>query len=691
MLKRREFFQVLGGGILVILTADDDFAQRRGGRGFGGGGSMPKEIGAWIHIGETGSITVFAGKAEVGQNARTSLAQAVAEELHAPLGSIHMVVGDTDLCPYDGGTSGSRTTPGLAPQIHKAGAATRELLIDLAAEQWKCDRSSLAAADGRIVNAKTGQSAGFGAFTKGQKLMKTIADDVRTTPATEWKVVGKSFPKINGRELVTGQHQYPSDISRPGMLHGKVLRPPSFNATLTSVDTREAEAMSGVTVVHDGNFVGVAAPDVDTAERALGVIRAKWDAPQQPSSRELFTYLKANAGEGGGGEGFGGRSGGGSRGSIEQGEAAADQRFKQTYTVAYIQHVPLEPRAAVAEWQDGKLTVWTGSQQVFGVRGSLAQTFGLTETRVRVIVPDPGSGYGGKHTGDAALEAARLAKAAGKPVKVVWTREEEFTWAYFRPAGVIEVKSGVRKDGTLTAWEFHNYNSGGSGIGTMYDIPNQKTAYHPSKPPLHQSSYRALSATANHFAREVHMDEIARALRMDPLEFRLKNLKDERFRAVLSAAAEKFGWSRRKAPWGRGFGIAGGFEKASYVACCAEVSVTNGKVKIHRAVEAFDCGAIVNPDQLKNQVEGAVIMAIGGALFEAIEFDNGKILNPHLSSYRVPRFSDVPQLEVVLVDRKDIPSAGAGETPIVVLAPAVCNAIFDATGQRLCSMPMKLA
>ena len=683
MLKRREFFQVLGGGILVVLTAEDDFAQRKGGRGFGGG-SMPKEIGAWIHIGETGAITVFAGKAEMGQNARTSLAQAAAEELHAPLGSIHMVVGDTDLCPYDGGTSGSRTTPGLAPQIHKAGAAARELLIDLAAEQWKCDRSSLAAVNGKIVNAKTGQSAGFGEFTKGQKLMKTIADDVRTTPATEWKVVGKSFPKINGRELVTGQHQYPSDISRPGMLHGKVLRPPSFNATLTSVDTSAAEAIPGVTVVHDGNFVGAAAPDVDTAERAISLIHAKWDAPQQPSSRELFTYLKANAGEGGGG-GFGGSSG-----SIEQGEAAADQRLKGTYTVAYIQHVPLEPRAAVAEWQDGKLTVWTGTQQVFGVRGSLVQLFGLAENRVRVIVPDPGSGYGGKHTGDAAIEAARLAKAAGKPVKVVWTREEEFTWAYFRPAGLIEVKSGVRNDGTLTAWEFHNYNSGGSGIGTMYHIPNQKTAYHPSKPPLRQSSYRALSATANHFAREVHMDEIARALQMDPLEFRLKNLKDERFRAVLSAAAEKFGWSRRKASDGRGFGIAGGFEKASYVACCAEVSVTNGKVKIQRAVEAFDCGAIVNPDQLKNQVEGAVIMAIGGALFEAIEFDNGKILNPHLSSYRVPRFSDIPQLETVLLDRKDIPSAGAGETPIVVLAPAVCNAIFDATGQRLRSMPMKL-
>jgi isoquinoline 1-oxidoreductase len=305
-------------------------------------------------------------------------------------------------------------------------------------------------------------------------------------------------------------------------------------------------------------------------------------------------------------------------------------------------------------------------------------------------MPDTGSGYGGKHSGEAAVEAARLAKAAGKPVKLVWTREEEFTWAYFRPAGVIEITSGVSKAGVITAWEFHNYNSGSAGIRANYDIPHQRIEFHNVRSPLRQGSYRALASTANHFAREVHLDELAQSLKIDPLEFRLRNLKDERLRAVLEAAAKAFGWGKPRPSSGRGYGIAGGFEKGGYVANCAEVSVdrASGKVKIVRVVTAFECGAIINPDGLKNQVEGAVIQGIGGALFEAIEFEDGKILNPRFSRYRVPRFSDVPVLETVLLDRQDLPSAGAGECPIVALAPAVGNAIFNATGIRLRSLPL---
>jgi nicotinate dehydrogenase subunit B len=307
-----------------------------------------------------------------------------------------------------------------------------------------------------------------------------------------------------------------------------------------------------------------------------------------------------------------------------------------------------------------------------------------------VIMPDTGAGYGGKHTGECAIEAARLAKSAGKPVKVIWTREEEFTWAYFRPSGVIDIRSGVSKDGAITAWEFHNYNSGPSGIETPYDIPNKKIEFHSTEYPLRQGSYRGLAATANHFARESHMDDLAAAAGMDPLEFRLKNLKDERLRAVLQAAAAKFGWGTTKNSATRGFGLACGFEKGGYVASCAEISIAQpgGKVKIERVATAFECGAIINPEHLKNQVDGAVIMGIGGALFEAIEFENGRILNPHLAKYRVPRFSDVPVIDTVLLDRKDLPSAGAGETPIVALAPAVGNAIFHATGTRVRALPM---
>jgi nicotinate dehydrogenase subunit B len=324
------------------------------------------------------------------------------------------------------------------------------------------------------------------------------------------------------------------------------------------------------------------------------------------------------------------------------------------------------------------------------VRDELADVFHIAGSNVRVIVPDTGSAYGGKHTGDAALEAARLARAAGRPVQVVWTREEEFTWAYFRPAGVMEIKSGIAADGALTAWEFHNYNSGMSAIETPYVVPNQHIEFHSTQCPLRSGSYRGLAATANFFARESHMDELAHTAQMDSLEFRLKNLSDPRLRAVLEAAAKTFDWPRKKTQEGQGFGIAGGFEKGGYVATCAEVAVdrSSGAVRVARITTAFECGAIVNPDGLRNQVIGANIQGLGGALFEAIEFENGRITNSRFSRYRVPRFRDVPDVEAVLLDRKDIPSAGAGETPIMGVAPAVGNAIFDAAGIRLRGLPL---
>jgi isoquinoline 1-oxidoreductase len=406
--------------------------------------------------------------------------------------------------------------------------------------------------------------------------------------------------------------------------------------------------------------------------------------PAQPSNQGLFEYLKNNPETG--------RDDGPQHvsGSVAQAMAGADLKVEEQYTVAYIAHAPLEPRAAVAEWDAGKLTVWTGTQRPFGVRDELAEAFHLSPAQVRVIQPDMGSGYGGKHTGEAAIEAARLAKAAGKPVKVVWTRSEEFTWAYFRPAGLIEITAGARRDGTVVAWQCHNYNSGPAAITTPYNVANQLIQYHAAKSPLRQGSYRGLASTANHFARESHMDGLAHAAGIDPLEFRLKNLADPRLQAVFQAAAAKFGWGRLKSTPERGFGIAGGVDKGGYVATCAEVEIDpDGKrVRIRRIVQAWESGAVVNPDGLRNQLTGAIVQGIGGALFERILFADGRILNPHFAQYRLPRFSDTPQVEVVLLDRKDLPSAGAGETGLVGLAPAVGNAIFAASGIRLRNMPM---
>jgi len=695
---RRAFLKTLGGGLLVCLWAPAARAESaaaatagppagaESGRG-GGGRELPRELSAWLHVDPDGRVTVFTGKVEVGQNIRTSLAQQVAEELRVPLDAVRMVMGDTALTPWDAGTFGSRTTPTMAPQLREAAATAREMLVDVAAQRWNAPRGTLVADAGRVANPATRQSLGYGELARGLDPRAAVkaAPTVPLTAATAWKIAGTPAAKVGGRDFVTGRHQYTSDLVRPGMLHGQMLRPAGFQAKLVSLDTSRAERLPGVRIVRDGDFAGAVAPDAWTARRAVAALDARWQVPPQPSNRELFDLLRqpAEAGERG-------DAGAHVAGSVERAAAAADIRLERTYTVEYIAHAPLEPRAAVAEWEGGKLTVWTGTQRPFAVRDELAEAFRIPAEQVRVIVPDTGSAYGGKHTGDAAVEAARLARAAGKPVKLVWTREEEFTWAYFRPAGVIEVRSAARRDGAVLAWEFHNHNSGPAAIGTPYEIANQRIQFHPARSPLRQGSYRGLAATANHFARESHMDELAHAAGIDPLALRLKNLADPRLRAVFEAAAAKFGWGKRQPAPGRGFGIAGGTEKGSLVATCAEIEVDpeDRRVRLRRVVEAFECGAVVSPNGLRNQVEGAVVQAIGGALFEAVEFENGRIANARFAKYRLPRFTDVPEIDVVLLDRKDLPSAGAGETPLVTLAPAVANAIFAATGIRLRSLPL---
>lgn len=658
-----------------------------GRRGPAPGATEALAIGDWLHIERDNTVLVWSGKAEVGQNIRTSLAQAVAEELCVPFGSVRVVLGDTARTPYDAGTFGSRTTGFMAPVLRRAAASARELLIDLAAARWGVPRVSLTADDGHITHPATGRRISYGALTDGQRLSQEYDDDAPLHPPERWTVAGAAAPRRDARDIVTGAHRYTPDLARPGMQIGVVLRPPRLGATLQALDSARARAMPGVTVVHDDQFVGVVAPTRRRARAALAALDATWSAPEQPQIDDLAAYLRDHpappAAE--------------RRpldlpvqaGSLAQGRALADTVIAQTYTVAYIAHAPLEPRAAVAEWDDGQLTVWTGTQRPFGVRDELQAAFGLPPERVRVIVPSTGSAYGGKHTGEAALEAARLARAAGCAVKLVWTREEEFTWAYFRPGGVIDVRAGARADGELTLWEFTNYNSGMVGARTPYDVAHQHIAYQPSVSPLRQGSYRALAATANHWARESMMDELAHALGLDPYAFRLRNLSDERIIAVLRAAAERFGWGAAPPP-GHGYGIACGAEKGSVLATCAEVAVdpATSALRVVRVVQAFECGAIVSPDGLRSQVEGAIVQGLGGALFEAIAFADGQVRNPRFSAYRVPRFADMPAIELVLLDRKDLPAVGAGETPLVGIAPAIGNAIRHATGVRPRAMPM---
>jgi nicotinate dehydrogenase subunit B len=675
-LNRRDFLRFGGAGILVCIAAPALSQETAQGPRVTPQ-PAPTDVSGWLQIDPQGHVTAYTGKVEIGQNIRTSLAQSVADELSVALSSVTMVMGDTDTTPFDIGTVGSFTTPQVMPQLRRAAAVARAIVLDLAAQRWSVPAAELTIADGVVRHTRSNRTAGFGELTRGERLVRQIPAAEAIKPGTQWTVAGKAAAKVDGEGIVTGQQKYVSDVTRPGMLYGKVVRPSAMGAALTAVDDAAARRMDGVTVVRDGNFIGVAAARPWIAEQAAAVTSQWAPAAGQPSSSTIFEYLKTNA-----------EKPAPRPAALEQALAAAAHRLERAYTVQFIAHVPLEPRAAVAEWNGDKLTAWVGTQRPFGVREELAQAFRIPTAQVRVVVPPFGSGYGGKHTGEVAVEASRLARAAGKPVKVVWTRAEEFQWAYFRPAGVIEIASGMTADGALTAWDFVNHHSGRSAIEGVYQVANNRTQFVTLTPPLRSGSYRALAATANNFAREVHIDEMASLAKMDPLAFRLKNIENPRARAVLEAVAGRFAWAKAAAS-GRGSGIAVGFDKGGYVATAVELEPRSGQEpKLHRVAVAFECGAIVNPDGLRHQIAGAVIQGIGGALFEAVDFADGRVLNGSLRQYRVPRFADVPPIDVVMVDRKDLPAAGAGETPIIGLAPAIANAMFKATGERRRSLPL---
>jgi isoquinoline 1-oxidoreductase len=560
--------------------------------------------------------------------------------------------------------------------------------LDLAARKWSVDPGALTVGDGKIIHPTDQRTLTFADLASSgeaaEALKQNVPNDVTLTQVDKWRVMGTPVARTNRRDLVTGAHKYPSDYTRPGMLYGKILRAPSYAAKLVSVDLGPAKAMQDVFVVRDGSFVGVAAPTTFLADQAIKAVAetAQWETASHPSSKEIYDHLRN------------GVQGGVPASPFTEELSQADKKLKAVYHVAYVQHAPMETRTALAEWVDGKLTVWTGTQNPFGYHGELARTFRLENENVRVIVPDFGCGFGGKHTGEVAIEAARLAQAAAKPVLVRWTREEEFTWAYFRPAAVVDVEASLDAKGELTSWHFININSGASAVDTPYRVSKTGCRTVASNAPLRQGSYRVLAATANNFARESFMDELAAALGVDPLDFRLAHLDNQRLRAVLEEVARRFNWRERvqqKQP-NIGVGLACGTEKGSYVAACAEIVINpeQEKITVRRVTEVFECGAVVNPDNLLAQVQGCIIMGLGPALREEMQFADGKMRNASFSRYQVPRFADVPELDIHLLNRPDLASAGGSETPIMAIAPAIANAVFHATGKRIRQMPIRL-
>jgi isoquinoline 1-oxidoreductase len=642
--------------------------------------------GAQLTIDDAGTVTARVGKVDGGQGNRASLRRMVAAELATTTDCVVVEMGDTATAPHDLGTFGSRSTPDAGHCLRVVAAAACDELVAEAARRWGVPREGLTVAGGAVHDGPD-RNLSFGELVTESRSIS--ADAHRPLAAAPLGVADVDTVALR-RELsaaATGTKRFPRDLARPAMLHGAVLRPPAVGAKLRHCDTQAARRLPGVTVVEDADFVAVAAPSRELADSAISAMRAEWTTTRDlPAESELPEYLRANPMSSEGGWG----------GAVERtagdptaARAEAELCLDATYSAAYIAHVPMEPRSALAQPGPDAMTVWVGTQRPFAVRSDVATALGLPEDVVRVVVPDFGGGFGGKHTADVAVEAARLARAAGVPVKVEWSREEEFRFGYLRPAAVIDVRSAVGQDGVITSWEFTNINSGAAGLLSPYAVPNRSELFRPSVAPFAQGSYRGLAATANHFARESHMDELAHALGADPVELRRRHLHDERLVQVLDALTERIRWRSRPAASGTGVGIACGVEKDARVATSAMVSVdAAGAVALTGLTSVFDCGAVIDMDGLTAQVTGATIMGIGGALFEQIRFDATGITNASLGSYRVPRFTDVPPVDVLVLDRSHLPAAGAGETPIIAVAPAIGNAIRAATGKRLRALPL---
>jgi nicotinate dehydrogenase subunit B len=672
----RDWFGILGDGLVTVWPPEKPPV---GMRATGGG--------AWIHCAPSGAVTAFTGKVDIGQDNQTALRLLVAEELAVPPSRVTLVQGDTDLCPFDVGTFGSRSMPDAGRPLRLAAAGARRVLADLAARRWGTAAAGLCTDAGTVADGPGGARLDYGELVTGLRRVEVLADEPPLTDPAAWRVAGHWGHTASRLDVVAGARRYGSDLQLPGMLHGAMLRPPSPECTLRAARTARAAALPGVTVLREDGFIAVTAPDPATARRAVAAIQADWERPPA-GPVNMAAYLREHPAAGHGWERPTDRSAGDAAAAL----AAAAVTVQATYTTAYLAHVPLETSAALADWDDrGRLTVWAGCNVPFAVRSRLAATLGIDEADVRVIVPPTGGGFGGKH-GDNAIEAARLARATRRPVLVHWSRAEEFTWGYLRPMAVIDVHAGADPGGCMTSWDFCDINAGAQGTAFPYRCGNWRIRYRPAASLLAQGPYRALAATANTFARESCIDELAHAAGTDPLAFRLGHLADERLADVLRAAVTRSGrdtGTGSPTPGPSGWGCAVGLEKEGRVATCAEVnSGPGGEIAVTRIVTAYECGAVVNPDTVASQVEGGTIMALGGALFEQAGLDHGRLASPLLASYQVPRFGDVPAVEVILINRPDIPSAGAGETPLIAVAPAIANAIFAATGRRLRSLPL---
>ena len=686
-LDRRQFLKLVGGGIVVLLTLPEARAMQREG-GPAGRPQLPQDFNAFLRIGEDGHVTGFTGKIEMGQGIITSLAQMLADELAVPLEAVDMVMGDTDLCPWDMGTFGSMTTRGFGPAFRAAAAEAKAVLIELGAESLQVPKERLKAQGGVVYEDARQKKVTYAELARGKQILRHVKGAPVETPS-QFTIIGKPTLRKDSLAKVTGRAKYAGDMTEPGMLFAKILRPPVHGAKLISADTAGARAVEGVQVVQEGDLIAVLHQYPDVAQEALTRIKAQYDRPApEADDQTIFDHLLKVAPPGDpvvqGGD-------------LAEGQKAARFVLEEKYLNSYVSHAPIEPHTALAKIEGDKATVWASTQTPFALKQAAASLLSFPPQNVRVITPFVGGGFGGKSNIQQALEAVRLAKLAGKPVQVGWTRAEEFFYDTFRPAAVVKIKAGATQSGLISFWDYGVYFAGERGAAQFYNIPHHRTMSYGSgwgashgAHPFATGPWRAPGNNTNTFARESHIDTLASQAGMDPVEFRLKNLQDPRMRRVLQAVAEKFGWSPAKAPSGRGYGVACGLDAGACVAHMAEVEVNKntGSVRVKRVACAQDMGLCVNPEGARLQMEGAITMGLGYALTEEVRFTGGDIHDANYDTYTIPHFSWLPEIETVIIDAQDSPAQGGGEPAIICMGAVIANAVFDAAGARLRQLPM---
>ncbi|MGD1031649.1 MAG: molybdopterin cofactor-binding domain-containing protein [Opitutaceae bacterium] len=689
--NRREFLKRFGTGLMVwavlgpVAGAEESEAPRPA-------TVRPRQTGdfnSFLHIDESGHVTCFTGKIEMGQGIITSLPVMLAEDLDVSVDDVEIVMGDTELCPFDGGTFGSQSTRQFGLVFRAAAAEARGVLLGLAAAALQVPEARLTVREGVVADSgDPSRRISYGQLTQGKRIERRLTVNPGVKAPGQYKIVGKPMLRRDSRDKVTGKAKYSGDLRLPGMLYARILRVPAHGAKLKTVDASAVREIEGARFVQLPDLVAVLHEFPDIAEEALGKLRAEFEpSPSKLDDKTIYDHLEQAKGE--------------PRvvahgGDIETGRAQAVRRYDQTYRNPYVAHAAMETHTALANVEGEKATIWASTQTPFPAREEIARTLGLPIANVRVITPPVGGGFGGKSFNLQAVEAARLSKETGRPVQVMWTREEEFFNDTFRPAAVVKIQSGLDKANRIAFWDYEVLFAGDRGAAQLYDIAHHRTSSvggfqaQPGIHPFAVGAWRAPGSSTNAFARESHIDQLASMAGADPIEFRLSHLKDARLIRVLQAAAEHWGWKAGKGPSGRGLGVACGSDAGSYVAGIAEVEVgtKEGKISVKRVLCVQEMGLVINPSGAKLQMEGCVTMGMGYALTEEIHFKDGALRDTNFDTYALPRFSWLPKIETVLLDADDTPPQGGGEPAIILMGAVLANALYDATGVRMLELPM---